>query len=252
MGGGLTVDKSWDHKGVYNWPAQYPLSCSGKRQSPVDILTAEAKKKKTDSIAQTPVKTPSLKLDLLTGSKDIEWNLVNNGHTFLASPPDGVVWEISGGLLEAPYHLKSMHAHWGTGKVKEGLKKTPVDTILAVGMLLSEVEETDPTVKTVIEETLGENLVKIVASSTETIKIPGIDLATLLPVKKINYFLYQGSLTTPPFSEDVVHIVLEKPVEISSEFMVKLRGLDGCDGQKLTFNYRSIQPICGRKVTKAK
>ncbi|XP_075263400.1 carbonic anhydrase 2-like [Convolutriloba macropyga] len=136
--------------------------------------------------------------------------------------------------------------------VKEGLKKTPVDTILAVGMLLSEVEETDPTVKTVIEETLGENLVKIVASSTEPIKIPGIDLATLLPVKKINYFLYQGSLTTPPFSEDVVHIVLEKPVEISSEFMVKLRGLDGCDGQKLTFNYRSIQPICGRKVTRAK
>ncbi|XP_063727234.1 carbonic anhydrase 2-like [Symsagittifera roscoffensis] len=258
------LDKSWNHRTQFDWPAKFPISVQGERQSPIDIKIQEAKKKKGGP----------LKLDLIEGSKDSEWTFVNNGHTFVASPPEGVSWELSGGAIEGVFQLSSFHAHWGTCKghgsdhllsgkrfdgemhfvfkAKAGQKKMPEDGFVALGILLNEQPATDEKAKPVIEDTLGTNLTKITAPAVEPVMIPAVDMHAIFPIGKGEYYAYKGSLTTPPFTESVMHVLYEKPLDISAEFMGKLRDLDGIDGEKMTFNYRNIQPTFNRKIFKAK
>jgi carbonic anhydrase len=71
-----------------------------------------------------------------------------------------------------------------------------------------------------------------------------INAANLLPVDR-GYYTFQGSLTTPPCSENVTWFVLKHPVTLSVGEIEKF-------GKLYRHDARSTQPLNGRTVLESK
>merc|ERR1712226_225989 len=256
----MKLDNSWSHKTMHKWPEQFPISETGKRQSPIDIKEKDAVKKWL----------PMFNLELIEGNLSDEWTVCNNGHTINVTPPSNVKWQLSGSMLEGRYILDHFHCHWGPdsscgcehlldGKKHDGeihfvFKWAPgqgkevVDQIAVWGVMMKSAKETDPKFQFLVDHIIGNNLNKIMDPKSEPVKIPVIDFASLVPQGVSEYFIYQGSLTTPPFSEIVMHIVYKEPIDISSHIFHLLRNLGDLEGGKIDSNYRPVQPLNGRTV----
>lgn len=74
----------------------------------------------------------------------------------------------------------------------------------------------------------------------------------LLPKNLTSYFRYEGSLTTPGCGEAVVWTVFEASLPISLDQVERFKSVQADDGQKLTHNYRSIQPLNNRALVYVK
>ncbi|MCQ6283035.1 carbonic anhydrase family protein, partial [Bacillus sp. EB600] len=74
-----------------------------------------------------------------------------------------------------------------------------------------------------------------------SIKEP-IDLQAILPPDQTS-FSYNGSLTTPPCTEEVKWIVFEKPIEMSKEQVQAFQ-------QIFPDNHRPVQPLDEREIIK--
>ena len=252
-------EPEWSHRSQNQWPAQFPISVTGKRQSPIDIRMCDATKEDH----------PPIKFELVGGSASKKWTLANNGHTFVASPPSGVKWQLSGGMLEGNYILEHFYGHWGESKGYgsehlldgqrfdgelqfifkwgSGQGKEPEDSHVALGLLLTESDATSESVKNIFDDVLEPNLDKIVKVGNT--KVPGMDLKKLGELRSgEEYFAYKGSLTMPPFSECVFHIVFKNPLNVTKALMDKFRSLDDLENEKNTINFRGLQPLMDRKV----
>jgi len=67
-----------------------------------------------------------------------------------------------------------------------------------------------------------------------------------------DYYLYEGSLTTPPCSENVVQQVFTDIAYISEHALEALRRVKNEKGEDVCDNFRPIQPLNKRKVTLVK
>jgi carbonic anhydrase len=67
-----------------------------------------------------------------------------------------------------------------------------------------------------------------------------INAEQLLPGER-QYFLYPGSLTTPPCSEGVTWMVMDEPIEMSGEQIAALRSIIGTSN-------RPVQPLGSREL----
>lgn len=72
-------------------------------------------------------------------------------------------------------------------------------------------------------------------------------LGDFLP-KNVNFYSYDGSLTTPTCKEIVKWTVLEEFIQISENQLNKLRTISNGKGGQLTKNYRPVQPLGTREV----
>jgi carbonic anhydrase len=83
---------------------------------------------------------------------------------------------------------------------------------------------------------------KLPKDSGETRSLPKsmINATDLLPASK-TYFTFNGSLTTPPCSENVRWLVLKTPVTVSKDQTTAFRKI-------YPLNNRPVQPLNGRKV----
>jgi len=63
-----------------------------------------------------------------------------------------------------------------------------------------------------------------------------------------DFYLYEGSLTAPPCSEKVLHIVVKEPRIVSENHLEELRKLASPSGKDVCDNFRPIQPLNKRKV----
>ncbi|MNH18937.1 Carbonic anhydrase precursor [compost metagenome] len=68
-----------------------------------------------------------------------------------------------------------------------------------------------------------------------------LDIKALLP-KQFDFYRFSGSLTTPPCSEGVSWMVLDKPVNVSTEQIAQFRSI------VRHANNRPIQPLNGRVI----
>lgn len=64
----------------------------------------------------------------------------------------------------------------------------------------------------------------------------------------LEFYTYQGSLTTPPCSQAVQWIVCPQVINISHAQMKSFRSLSDSHGEVLENNYRHLQPKGARKV----
>lgn len=219
-----------------NWgnidPA-FSLCNTGSEQSPIAVSTKDAKRKRL----------PRLRVAF----EESDFEVVRPNPTNFEAEPDeqiGIrIGQTEYTLLQFHFHSRSEHfvngeqfpleAHFVHQNedgdlsvlavfIKEGKANGEIDRLLAI---LDDVEELD-----VGEEALLE----------------GFDPGALLP-NKLKTLRYVGSTTTPPCLEDVLWLLLERPVTLSAEqiepIQAVIRGFnDGFD------NNRPVQPLNGRRV----
>jgi len=219
----------WSNKegegGPENW-AKLEMennACGGKVQSPIDIVSKDAK--------------PSEDLSAFKfayGESDAD--IVNNGHTIQFN----TTGENKVTIGEKEYKMLQFHYHAGSEHTVDG-KQYPLEV-----HFVHKNTETDYAVLGVMFEEGAENalLAKYMkdfpAEKGEKKGEGKIDIASLFP-KETGYYNYKGSLTTPPCSEVVNWYVMKKPVTASKEQLDSFaKMLDG--------NYRPVMPLEGREV----
>ncbi|WP_460756429.1 carbonic anhydrase [Myceligenerans cantabricum] len=216
---------------------EYALCADGSHQSPVDL----------------PAEVPAAGDETLIEVDDAEGVVADTGHTFQLTlggadggGPDGDEEEDDedggggGTSLEYDgdeYHLVQMHFHVPS---EHTVADDPADVefhfvhqnadgdLLVLGLMGDEGDET-PALQPFVDAVGADE-------ETDT----GLDLSDVFPRGSAHYS-YDGSLTTPPCSEDVHWIVLEDRVTLAPEQLAVLTGAED-------HNTRPTQPLTDREV----
>jgi len=204
----------------------FAACANGKEQSPIDIELSKVTLDKTLEDVQIHYK-PSA------------FTVMNNGHTIQANDASGsnsiVVEGIEYKLMQMHFHKPSENQINGQSFEMEGhlVHKSKEGKLAVLGFLITSGQE---------NKELAEIWSKLPKEETkEDIKLEKpVDLVNLLPKEKKS-FRYNGSLTTPPCSEGVKWVVLEKPVEMSRQ-QIEAYGAIFPD------NHRPVQPLHNRQV----
>jgi carbonic anhydrase len=228
----------------YRLSKAYALCGSGKRQSPVDIWNEV-------SADLYPLQFQYQPIPLL---------ILNNGHTLQANYNTvGVDETVAIGgktypvqskptyhstlmLGDVPYKLLQFHFHTPSEHARDGqryamevhLVHKSADGNLAVIGVLFERGKENPTLRKMLDNVSSNiNEVKLAKDIT-------INAADLLPDDR-QVFHYNGSLTTPPCSENVNWFVMKTPIEVSDEQVNQFEHLIGK-------NARPLQPMYWRSM----
>ncbi|OXU25836.1 hypothetical protein TSAR_010542 [Trichomalopsis sarcophagae] len=251
--------------GPAHWAEDYD-TCFGKHQSPINILEHEVR----------DTNLPPLLFSGLDLPRKVY--LVNNGHTaLLHASNDSEKAYMSGGPLNGTYVFEQLHFHWGEND-REGSEdlinnhsfamelhavfyKDDYGSMngavayrdgLAVLAFFFEAEA-DNKANPMFDD-LVEALPKIEKVGSEIRLKDSLRLENLLdpagpPDDRMqNYFTYNGSLTTPPCSEVVTWIDFKHPLFLSHAQIAAFRDISSSEGQKLTHNFRPVQPLADRLV----
>ncbi|KAM7359501.1 carbonic anhydrase 13-like [Cochliomyia hominivorax] len=271
-----TKASDFDYHYQANW---YDVNdqCSYNRQSPIELSFEEAIKSSD---------IPALRFvnyNLAFGRSVI---VSNNGHTAnLDLPkPDGYnsglyqiydrfLPSISGGLLlDARFVAESVHFHWGS-KDTHGSEHVIDNHRYSMEMHIVHRNTKYQTVKEARNHLDGLAVVAVFyhVKPTQLTNFKGLEniIDSLVAIKEFNhssqianftlselfgdmstmeFYTYQGSLTTPPCSQAVQWIVFPQPINISHAQMKRFRLLSDSHGAVLENNYRHLQPKGARKV----
>lgn len=200
-------------------------ACSlGHEQSPIDIPSGKAEKAKLAPLA--------------FDYKPAPLKIIDNGHTIQVN------W-VPGSQLVAEgktYELLQFHFHKPSEEKVDGKAYSMVAHLvhksaegkLAVVAVLVEAGKVNPFLKSIWAQFPKE--------TGHEVAHPGVtlDLAAFLPKSK-GYYMFKGSLTTPPCSEDVTWYVLRQPVEAEKKQVEVF-------GTHYAMNARPVQPLNGRTV----
>ncbi|WP_052055247.1 carbonic anhydrase family protein [Myxosarcina sp. GI1] len=146
-------------------------------------------------------------------------------------------------LINIHFHSESEHAVDGELSDLEMhlVHGNETGGLTVLGVLIEEGEfnqELAPVFDTVSSELVANGELPDTVAFTEEIEI-----AEVLPDN--SGWFYNGSLTTPPFSENVNWFVFEESIELSSEQMDVFE--DFLESVDLEFNNRDLQPLNGRQ-----
>ncbi len=216
-------------KGPEHWGDLNPdfAACkNGKEQSPINIETSRVIEDK---------KIP----DLVINYKPTEFSLTNNGHTIqanaLTSDNSFIADNKEYKLAQFHFHTPSEHQFNGKNFDMEihFVHQNANKQFAVLGLMIKE-GASNPYLEKTWNILPPEEI-------TEAVKLTEpIDLMSLLPKDKKS-FQYNGSLTTPPCSEDVEWVILEEPIEMSKEQIDKFRNI-------FSGNNRPVQSINEREV----
>ncbi|WP_318617069.1 carbonic anhydrase family protein [Sporosarcina sp. YIM B06819] len=209
-----------------NLDPQNAVCTNGEEQSPINIETA--KTEKDDKVEE-----------LKFNYAPTKFSLANNGHTIQGNPAaldnsivlDGEEYK----LAQFHFHTPSEHQFDGKNFDMEVhlVHKSASNELAVIGLMIKE-----GATNTALEQSWKVLPKKV---TTKDVKVTeAIDLMGLLPENK-QTFRYEGSLTTPPCSEEVEWIVLEQPIEMSKEQIDLFR-------QIFKDNHRPVQPLNEREV----
>ncbi|KAG9356132.1 hypothetical protein JZ751_000976 [Albula glossodonta] len=236
------------HNGPDKWVQNFPIA-DGPRQSPIDIVPGQAR-------YDAGLKPLTLKYDPGTSN-----GILNNGHSFQVDFVDDTD---RSSPITGTYRLKQFHFHWGASDDRGsehtvGGTKYPCELHLvhwntkypSFGDAASKPDglavlgAANPQLQTVLDA-LG-----AIKTKGKQTTFPNFDPTILLP-GALDYWTYDGSLTTPPLLESVTWIVLRDPISVSPAQMAQFRGLlftgDGEAPCCMQDNYRPPQPLKGRPV----
>lgn len=246
------------HNGPDKWCHNYPIA-NGPRQSPIDIVPRQAS-------YDPKLKPLKIKYDPSTCLE-----ILNNGHSFQVTYIDDTNSStLQDGPISGTYRLKQFHLHWGASDDK-GSEHTVAGTKYPAELHLVHWNTKYPNFGAAVDKPDGLAVVGVflkigkpnaslqkVLDCFDTIKFKnkqtsfaGFDPSTLLP-GRLDYWTYDGSLTTPPLHESVTWIVCKEPISVSREQMARFRSLHfSAEGEAdccMVDNYRPPQPLKGRSV----
>ncbi|KAM3849884.1 carbonic anhydrase-like [Diretmus argenteus] len=207
--------------GPAKWAEGFPIA-NGPRQSPINIIPNEAGY------------DPSLKTLKLKYSGTDSTGILNNGHSFQVDfVDDGDTSTLTGGPISGTYRLRQFHFHWGASDDRGsehtvnginfpcelhlvhwntkypsfGEAASQPDGLAVVGVFLK-IGAANPRLQKVLDA------LDAIKSKGKQANFPNFNPKTLLP-GSLDYWTYDGSLTTPPLLESVTWIVLKEPISVS-------------------------------------
>lgn len=206
----------------------YSACVNGSEQSPINIEFSQMK---------TSEKLESIQIQY----KPTPFSLINNGHTVQANaltPTNRIVVEGTEYKL-AQFHFHTPSEHQFNGQhydMELHLVHQDANGKLAVlGVMIQEGKENEKLAS------IWEALPKEETEKDISVNEP-VDLQALLPQNQTS-FHYNGSLTTPPCTEEVKWIVFEQPMEMSKAQIQAFQ-------QIFPDNHRPVQPLNERDVIK--
>lgn len=221
--------------GPAGWAGLTPVyaACgNGKSQSPINILSNTLKG------------SPDWTLEYRTTALQIAHHeqvdeLINNGHTIQVTPQPGSLMRYAGKV----YYLRQFHFHTPSEHTIDG-KHAPMEihfvhesddkNLAVVGALVKQGKHNanfDQLIR-YLPNAVGEK---------KTHDSVQIDIALHIP-RDLWAYHYIGSLTTPPCTENVQWLVLQKPVEMDKAQIEAF-------ASRLNKNNRPTQPLNERKMT---
>ena len=208
---------SYDGKvGTKKWGEFWPVAAKGKRQSPINLSAKDAVE-----AAQVP---PQLNRPFKLNYETSDITIKNNGHTIQADFRKDAENTITIG--EEQYKLLQFHFHYKSEHTIEN-RHSPMEVHLVhvqegnpaklavIGVM---IEQGPQDHKALAESEFWEHLPEPSGHGhqEEKPKSYSFNPASFIPDSG-GYFQYQGSLTTPPASENVLWTVMKQPVTFSEK-----------------------------------
>lgn len=202
--------------------SEFATCATGTHQSPIDISGV--------TVAAQP--------ELIVDYKDAPLTVTNNGHTIQINYPAGSTLTIDGKsyqLAQFHFHSPSEHTLGGksTAMVAHLVHKNEQGELAVIESRL-DVGADNPVVGKIWQHLPASGQQLDVADTT-------INAKDMLPTNLTRYFSYEGSLTTPPCSENVKWFVLAETTQVSKAQVETFR-------QSFPLSARPVQPINGRAV----
>jgi len=262
----------WDYEGFFGhnadvW-ANRCTGCKGHKQAPMDINSASAVYDKT-------LATPAKALKLTTYNKVVSTQVINTKRyaqiLYTGKKENGAI--ISGGPLKSKYvfHQASFHvgAHGepGSQQTIDGAQSAMEVRLLNYNTkylsYADAAKKPDGLLYLVIRVEKGDaansqyqpvlNAIKKIQSERAA-PLTGFKFSpfTLLPADTTKYYIYDGSLTIPPCSENAKQLVLADAVSLTDEQIDIIREVKDEHGHDTTNNIRKpVYNDSARKVTKS-
>ncbi|KAI9562922.1 alpha-carbonic anhydrase [Daphnia sinensis] len=176
---------------------------------------------------------------------------------------------ISGGGLPGRYYFEQLHFHWGEGsrgsehkidgqqyaaelhivhynaKYENFMEASGEEGGVAALAILIELQARDNKVFRHLQQ--FEAIIDPTENDSDKLDVP-FPLDDLLPDSTESFFRYNGSLTTPVFTEGVIWTIFDTPIAISKGQLAKFRSLLDKEGNRIKENVREIQELNDREV----
>jgi carbonic anhydrase len=213
----------WDYEGEMgpeHWGKEFPTCGKGKSQSPLNIKGPFEK----------------VRFNIVPDYKPGPLKILNNGHTIQVNVTPGSKIRIDGkayDLLQFHFHRPSEEHINGkpSAMVIHFVHKNESGELAVLGVLLQEGNE-NPGIKTLWSYAPTKEGAEVAPENV------AFNPTNLLP-REMEFFHYDGSLTTPPCTEKVKFYILKTQVNISKEQITQF---------PFKMNARPVQPLNERKI----
>ena len=213
----------WDYEGEMgpeHWGKEFPTCGKGKSQAPLNIKGPFEK----------------VRFNVVPDYKPGPLKIINNGHTIQVNVLPGSKLRIDGkafDLLQFHFHRPSEEHINGkpSAMVIHFVHKNDAGELAVLGVLLQEGNE-NPGIKTLWSYAPPKEGPEVAPDNV------AFNPNNLLP-REMEFFHYDGSLTTPPCTEKVKFFILKSQVNISKEQITQF---------PFKMNARPIQALNDRKI----